>query len=530
MRNFAIKVLNYRCFGGPKLTTWSFRGETLTSFVGPNNAGKSTFIRMLYEFRPVLENLLDDSHFTQWANNSNWGISLKGVDDVAEVPTFGTEGPTIVEFLIDVTTSGELAGVRISMDRNTRACGLTAWHGPNREEAAGLSTGTVPITFVAGNGRVRLDTSAFRDWITAVTSRTLYLPAFRNLINQGGATYYDIVVATDFIKLWDEWKNGNDVSKRRVILGVEKDIQTVFGFKEFSVNPTPAKDTFTIRVDDRTERVRELGAGISQFIMVLGNVAIKTPELLLIDEPELNLHPALQSNFLTALAKHAKHVVFASHSMGLARTAEHVYSITRDATETSSEIKSLPDTHSYAELLGEMSFSAYREIGFEQILGVEGVTDVRPIQQFLRLLKLDDKIVVIPLGGAQFITRRREPELGELKRISPSVAILIDSEKKGPAEPLSKERQAFIESCKKLEFNVHVTERRATEHYLTERAIQKVKGEAFEGLTPYQEFDTLRHKWSKGESWKIAEQMTEMEILDTDVGKWLAGLAPTAAK
>jgi predicted ATP-dependent endonuclease of OLD family len=38
--------------------------------------------------------------------------------------------------------------------------------------------------------------------------------------------------------------------------------------------------------------------------MVLGNVAMKKPEILFFDEPELNLHPALQTKFLTALAKY----------------------------------------------------------------------------------------------------------------------------------------------------------------------------------------------------------------------------------
>jgi hypothetical protein len=58
-----------------------------------------------------------------------------------------------------------------------------------------------------------------------------------------------------------------------------------------------------------------------------------------------------------------------------------------------------------------MSFSAFREVGFEQVLGVEGVTDVRAVQQFLRLLSLDNKVVVIPLGGSALITAGREQEL-----------------------------------------------------------------------------------------------------------------------
>jgi hypothetical protein len=46
--------------------------------------------------------------------------------------------------------------------------------------------------------------------------------------------------------------------------------------------------------------------------------------------------------------------------------------------------------------MGEMSFAAYQELGFEQILCVEGIHDVLAAQQFLRLLGLDQTFVVIP--------------------------------------------------------------------------------------------------------------------------------------
>ncbi len=244
----------------------------------------------------------------------------------------------------------------------------------------------------------------------------------------------------------------------------------------------------------------------SQFIMVLANVAIKAPEVLVIDEPELNLHPALQLRFLEALAKYARHVIFATHSLGLARAAERVYSVTRE--NGNSIIQPLPGTRSYAELLGEMSFEAYRELGFEKVLCVEGVTDVLPIQVFLRLLKLEHKLVVVPLGGEQLIMPGRDQELGELKRISTEVSVLIDSEKQSADEALSEKRLGFVKSCKALGYNIHVMERRALEHYLTDAAIKGELGPDYSALAPYQEFKALPRKWRKGNNWRIAQHIT----------------------
>jgi energy-coupling factor transporter ATP-binding protein EcfA2 len=265
-----------------------------------------------------------------------------------------------------------------------------------------------------------------------------------------------------------------------------------------------------------------MGAGLPQFIMVLANVAIKEPELLVIDEPELNLHPTLQLKFLEALAKYAKHVIFATHSLGLARAAERVYSVTRKNDR--STIQPLPGTRSYSELLGEMSFEAYREVGFEQVLCVEGVTDVLPVQIFLRKLGLDQKFVIIPLGGEQLIMPGREYELAELKRISTRVAILIDSEKHAADPPLSEKRVGFVKSCDALNYNIHVMQRRALEHYLSDVAIKAELGPDFSALAPYQELSTLAQRWRKGTNWRIAQHMTREELLATDIGQWLSKL------
>jgi energy-coupling factor transporter ATP-binding protein EcfA2 len=376
------------------------------------------------------------------------------------------------------------------------------------------------------NGTAPLQTEEFTTWMQCLISRTIYLPAYRNLINQGGGTYYEIAVGQDFIKLWDSWKNGDNVTQRRTILEVLADIKAVFGFKDLNAEATPQKDTLQITVDGRSERIRELGAGLSQFIIVLGNVAMKKPEVLFLDEPELNLHPALQDKFLTALAKYARHIVYASHSLGLARAAGHVYSVRREGG--TSVIKPLPGTRSYAELVGEMGFASYQELGFEQILCVEGIHDVLAIQQFLRLLGLDRTFVVIPLGGSAFINPQTGPQLNELKRITLRVAALIDSERSSAAEALSAARQGFLNECQSLQIKAHATDRRAFEHYLTDAAVKKAKGPGFRALTPYEDFNTFAGAWAKDENWRIAQHMTAAELLETDLGVWLSGLRDTA--
>src|SRR5713226_7681997 len=69
---------------------------------------------------------------------------------------------------------------------------------------------------------------------------------------------------------------------------------------------------------------------------------------------------------------------------GLARArAQAVYTLRYDP-DSGSELRPLESTPRLSELLGELGFSAYKELGFDKIHLVEGVTEVLTLQQFLR--------------------------------------------------------------------------------------------------------------------------------------------------
>lgn len=143
-----------------------------------------------------------------------------------------------------------------------------------------------------------------------------------------------------------------------------------------------------------------------------------------------------------------------------------------------------------------MGFSLWREIGFEKIFLVEGPTEVRTMQQFLRLVGKDTKIFVMPLGGAGMINGKRDYELGELKRIcntENSLYCWIDSEKETETSDLPKDRQEFLNLCREVGIQAAASERRAIENYLADTAIKKVKGDKYQALEYYQRLKD--HLW-----------------------------------
>jgi ABC-type cobalamin/Fe3+-siderophores transport system ATPase subunit len=264
---------------------------------------------------------------------------------------------------------------------------------------------------------------------------------------------------------------------------------------------------------------------LTQFILVLATAAIKAPSYILIDEPELNLHPSLQLDFLTTLASYARcGILFATHSIGLARAASDWKYSVRQLQAGVSEVRELEGTPRLAEFLGELSFSSYKELGFEKILLVEGRTEVKTFQQFLRLLKKDHDVVLIPMGGNELINANSEAELAELTRISSKISAIIDSERSNANDPLSANRQRFAEACGRAKISCKVLDRRAVEQYLPERAIRKVYGPTYFALTPFQKRETLSPMWPKSENWRIAREMTLDELRATDLGQFLEKL------
>ena len=309
------------------------------------------------------------------------------------------------------------------------------------------------------------------------------------------------------------------------MLSVADDIKRIFGLDRLEINASSDLKTLHIVVNNRPYRLEEQGSGLAQFIVTMANVAIHRPSMVLIDEPELNLHPSLQVDFLTSLASYATGpVLFSTHSIGLARSvAERIYFV--KSTSEGSECVPMEKSRHYAELLGELSYSSLHPLGFEKILLVEGPTEVRTMQQFLRKVQKDHLVVLVPLGGSSLIHNDVELELGEIKRLSPSVSAMVDSERSGYGAPLGPDRAGFKACCDKLGIPVLMTSKRATENYFTERAIRAaLNNQTAKALG---DWDLLRNAsvaWSKSDNWRIAREMSWSELGPTDLGEFLKNL------
>ncbi len=533
--NFQLTVKNYRCFSDNKPVHISMRNG-FTAFVGVNNSGKSSLLKMFYELRNLFALLSNPNNFLQALNSPN-GDNFSPANTIQDIN--------------EIFCNTNIRDIYLEIKLNA---------GLNNKQNDGILPEKIVVTITRGKPRFTpqiflpgnkyidaktpkissnivnnvyikvvdtlVDLKAYFHIFKAL-SETVYLGPFRNAVNIGAnEDYYDMTIGQKFITLWDSYKSGQTKTNIVAALGLTQDIQHIFRFKSLEINASTDNQTLHVIVNGKPYRLEELGSGLAQFIVILANIAIKQPSWIFIDEPELNLHPSLQIDFLTTLASYATEgIIFSTHNIGLARaSADCIYSFHTDE-KGQNEVRDFETIPRLSEFLGALSYAGYKDIGFHKVLLVEGSSEVRTIQQFLRKYGKDHKIVLLSLGGSDLIKPSSSIELEEIKRITDgNISALIDSELKSPDDVLSADRQAFFTNCTEAHIDCHILERRATENYFSDRAVKVIKGEKYQALTPYEKLGEASPSWGKQENWRIAREMDPEEINNTDLGIFLQSL------
>lgn len=531
-----LTLRNYRCFDWEHPAVLEF-GDGFTAFVGSNNAGKSAALKAVYELRNIFNHVYNTLSPTTSFLGGNQPL---GVADLAEIAN--DNDPTRFEFTLEAhkkltpPNSTAWLAVEITFEYQILAQNFHAKSFNAIKDGVTVTFDIVKIRQVIGvqgNDHIQYQDGTLVDFSRILgfnndLQQSRYFPAFRNAINEGAGYYYDLPIGTALVDTWDQWKAGNNRANKNSIIRVEKEIAELLGFQSLQINADKSGKTLDVIIDGRPQKLYEVGAGVAQLIIVLAAALVSKPPYILIDEPELSLHPALQLSFLATLGSYAtKGLLYSTHSISLARsTAQRIYAV-KKINNGSSQMHPYSDKAiHFGSWLGELSYSSRVELGCEGLLLVEGPTDVLVFQELLRKVNKDHKYVLMQLGGSSLINGDAGVHLSELNRIiDPSkIRVFIDSEKSSVDAPLAKSHADFVEACEEIGIKVHVAERRATENYFENDGIRNTLGSEFQALEPYQLLKTCPKPWHKSNNWRIARETKFENIKDTDLGKFLTSL------
>jgi AAA domain, putative AbiEii toxin, Type IV TA system len=521
-----IRLYDYRCFRREAPATLEI-GPGFTSFIGANNSGKTSLLRSLFEMRiPInrISEVLLSATIPQISGGGQTQTFMSGASPFPEeIITDRTSPETRVEFILDelpqsgrhlrkVSILPHASGYQVEFETDDGVAIMPSNVGGRRVIASGQG-------FLSVEEIGRVSSQGMTSFLQLL-GQSMYIGSFRNPVNAGGGgQYFDVAVGTDFISAWFNWQNGSRES-RVALEALTGLVARLMGFSSFKVSASPPQNTLFTVIDGRHGKLSDLGSGISHILITLANVMMRRPSFIVIDEPETGLHPRLQRDFLDVLGAQARSgVLFTTHSMGLARNdAQRCFTVHREGED--SKIRPYEKTGHLAEVLGSMGIAAIQDLAYSRLLLVEGVTEVKVFRHFLARYGLGQDTIVLSLGGSTLINGKVADELSEVLRICPDTRAVVDSERSASGAVLPKDRSGFADICSSLSIPCCVTERRATDNYFSQRAIDEVFGAG--RMTQLAPYEKLSGQWGKTDNWRLAAATTREDLDRTDIGVFLA--------
>lgn len=412
-------------------------------FVGPNNTGKSRFLRGLYaaepyQYRPTgfdldkITTRLRELHgrirgtFVPYKLTEVGSLRRDELVHFLELRHFGTNGET---------TFNELHK-RLAKISQAQPSQSMSFEGYGNVHSSQLVLGFEAIRALAKEILAEIETLRCE----VGEERRVYIPILRGLRpfkHVSGDNYkdrtiqdYGLVSSEDRVVFTGlglfhtllEHKNGPP-EKRKIIEDYEEFLKNeLFDGRQVELTPLHGADTVHVMIGDDDEfPVYKLGDGVQALIILTFLAFINERRtLFLIEEPDLYLHPGMQRKWLELLVRHPR---FAKHQFFLTTHSNHILDMSSDYPGVSvflfrkeSEKKKFtvrPASFRDRNVLHEIGARSTSVFLTNGSIWVEGITDRLYIREFLQkylseqgeanILREDTHFSLIEYGGGNLV-------------------------------------------------------------------------------------------------------------------------------
>ncbi len=277
--------------------------------------------------------------------------------------------------------------------------------------------------------------------------------------------------------------------------------------------------------------IEKLGTGVAECLIILLTAKIAdraTPQInvVLLEEPELHLHPTLQKKLITSLRSYGIQLICTTHSP----TVLNVFATDGNAKtfrvshSSNNGVSSIPASckRDLLDVLADIGSNPSDVLLADKVLWVEGSHDVAPYRAWLSKCPTlgNQNIAVVRLEASSAASPTFDFE--ELKRLNPNLQIILDSEKTSAAGVPHENRVRVKAACDSAGIKCHLTYWRDTESYFTPEAVKKFYPD-HDGNS-LKKFEPITRKvgsFDKSDGGKIAAEMSWADIKDTDIGEVL---------
>jgi ABC-type cobalamin/Fe3+-siderophores transport system ATPase subunit len=233
----------------------------------------------------------------------------------------------------------------------------------------------------------------------------------------------------------------------------------------FESENSPRTGALAAEIDVDDFLVEANGSGIREALRLILDVAFQRPQLLLVEEPEVHLHPALEIEMMRYLKEiSAETQVFIStHSTYFLDTADmtNVYLTTKNA---STRIELVNMEAAEAKIPNELGIRLSALFMFDRVVFIEGPSDEGIIREIASLIGVNLSragVGFISMGGARNFTHfAAQTILAFLSKRRVKVWFIIDRDERDENDV------ARLEEKAKDGAEVYVLQRREIENYL----------------------------------------------------------------
>jgi len=252
-----------------------------------------------------------------------------------------------------------------------------------------------------------------------------------------------------------------------VLRSLQETVSTLLGVQidAFRSDASPSRSETVAELDVDNFLVQVNGAGIREALRLILDYEFLKPEILLVEEPEIHLHPGLETSMMRYLRRISSdtQVFLTTHSTNFLDTAamSNVYLISRGA---STQIQVLDAEDAEGRLPEELGLRMSSLFLYDRLVFVEGRTDEGIIREWAATLGINlshANVGFVQMGGARsFAYYAAERTLSFLGRRRVATWILLDRDDRDDLE-IKRLQEAYSGTT-----SVKFLERREIENYL----------------------------------------------------------------